>query len=432
MMVDVVLPYGRKELKLQLEDKRLKGVLQSKVFQYQKDRKEEELIERALLSPIGSPPLRELVAGKDRVVLISSDHTRPVPSHLTMPYLLKEIRRGNPKAQITILIATGCHRATTKEELRERFGNRIVDRERIHIHDCNRDTMVDLGSLPSKGRLHLNSIAIEADFLLAEGFIEPHFFAGFSGGRKSVLPGIASQETVLANHCADFIAHPSSRAGILEDNPIHRDMVFAAKRAGLGFILNVVIDSDHSIIEAFAGDPFLAHEKGSEFVSNLAGVDPIFSPIVITTNGGYPLDQNIYQAVKGMSAAEATCQVGGTIICASACEEGHGGEGFFQTFAKAPSVRYIMEEILRREPKSTIMDQWESQILARILLKHRVIMVTQAPKEMVEAMKMYWAPDVETAICMAEKMVKGREITIIPDGVAVIVKRDDQGARGVG
>lgn len=422
-MVDIVLPYGREELKVQLEKSRLRGILQSKVDSYQYKLEEEELIRRALFSPIGSPPLREVVKKKRRIVIISSDHTRPVPSHLTMPLLLEEIRRGNQEALITILVATGCHRATTREELKNRYGQSIVQRERIHIHHCKEDAMVDLGSLPSGGRLLLNALALEADFLLAEGFIEPHFFAGFSGGRKSVLPGIASHKTVLANHCAEFVAHPYARTGILEHNPVHRDMVAAAKKAGLGFILNVAINTKQRVIEAFAGHPFQAHERGCEFVSQLALVHPIFSPIVITTNGGYPLDQNIYQAVKSMSAAEATCEEGGVIICVSACEEGHGGDEFFQSFVQAPSLGSLLEEILKRDAKSTVMDQWECQILARILLKHRVIMVTEAPKEMVEMMKMSWAPDIETALHMAEKMVNGSHITVIPDGVSVIVKR---------
>lgn len=159
--------------------------------------------------------------GKKDVVIIASDHTRPVPSKIIMPLMLEEIRKGNPDADITILIATGCHRETAKEELVQKFGKDIVDNEKILVHDCDDTTnLVSLGRLPSGGELIINKIAVEADLLCSEGFIEPHFFAGFSGGRKSVLPGIASRKTVLANHRSAFIADDHARTGILEGNPI--------------------------------------------------------------------------------------------------------------------------------------------------------------------------------------------------------------------
>jgi nickel-dependent lactate racemase len=171
-----------------------------------------------------------------------------------MPLILNEIRQGNPKAEIAILVATGYHRSSTEAELREKYGDKIVDKENIVIHDSrDRDNMVKVGILPSGGELVLNRLAMEADLLVAEGFIEPHFFAGFSGGRKSILPGIASKETILANHCSEFIAHPKARAGILKDNPIHEDMIYAAEKVNLNFILNVVINGDKKIINAFAG-----------------------------------------------------------------------------------------------------------------------------------------------------------------------------------
>jgi len=284
--------------------------------------------------------------------------------------------------------------------------------------------MVNLGKLPSGGDMLLNKTAVNADLLIAEGFIEPHFFAGFSGGRKSVLPGVASKTTVLANHCSEFIDHPRARTGMLEGNPMHEDMLYAAKKAGLAFILNVVINEDKNVINAFAGHREKAHLKGTEFVSELAGVKSKPADIVITTNGGYPLDQNIYQSVKGMTAAEATCKEGGVIIIAAECSDGHGGEEFYKTFKEAKKVEDIMEDILARGRKETIPDQWESQILARILLKFEVIMVTDAPQEMVEDMHMHWASDLESALSLAEGLLDDEEasITAIPDGVSVVVE----------
>lgn len=391
---------------------------------YHSNLTESELVRNALEYPIESPLLRNLAKHKKSVVIVSSDHTRPVPSHITLPLLLGEIRSGNPRVNITILVATGMHRMTNKDELRTKFGDEIVKHEKIVIHNSqDSSSMVKIGTLPSGGSLILNRLAVEADLLIAEGFIEPHFFAGFSGGRKSILPGIASYETVLANHCSEFIASPNARTGILENNPMHFDMLYAAKKIKLAFILNVVINSDKKIIYAIAGHREKAHLKGCEFVSNLASVKAQPADIVIITNGGYPLDQNIYQTVKGMTAAESTCKPGGIIITVSECRDGHGGKSFYETFANAPSVQTIMDRLLTNNRDQTIPDSWEIQILARILLKHKVILVSDTPRTMIESMGMYWAPDVKTAIHMADTML-GRDngnIMVIPDGVSVIV-----------
>jgi nickel-dependent lactate racemase len=423
-MPKVKLPYGKKSITIDIPEDRLEGILVSKVNKYSTQESEEDIVKKAIINPIGVPRLKDLARDKKKIVVISSDHTRPVPSHITMPIILDEIRKGNPEANITILVATGFHRASTKVELREKYGKEIVNREKIVIHNSrDKDSMLKIGILPSGGDFILNKLAIEADLLVAEGFIEPHFFAGFSGGRKSILPGIASKETVLANHCSEFIAHPKARTGVLKGNPIHEDMLYAAKKANLNFILNVVINGDKKIINAFAGHWEEAHLKGCKFVSKLAGVKPKLADIVITTNGGYPLDQNIYQSVKGMTAAEATCKKGGVIIIASTCADGHGGDSFYNTFAKANSVQNVIDEIMVRNRNKTIPDQWESQILARILLKCKVIMVTNASKKMVENMHMKWAASIEEAIEMADEMLGNRgKITIISDGVSVIVR----------
>ncbi|MCK8817008.1 nickel-dependent lactate racemase [Natroniella sulfidigena] len=425
-MPEIKLPYGEKKLSLELPEERLEGVLVSQAHDYVADLCEEELVKEALKNPINSPQLRELAVGKDNIVVISSDHTRPVPSHVTMPIILDEIRAGNPEAEITILIATGFHRASTEEELRHKYGDDIVDNETIINHDSrDQDSMVHLGTLPSGGDLILNKLAVDADLLIAEGFIEPHFFAGFSGGRKSVLPGVASKMTVLANHCSEFIGHNKARTGILDGNPLHRDMLYAAEQANLEFILNVVINEDKEVINAFAGHREEAHAEGCQFVAELSGAKAKPAEIVITTNGGYPLDQNIYQSVKGMTAGEATCKEGGVIIIAAECSDGHGGEAFYKTFAEADSVQQVMDEIEARDRKDTIPDQWESQVLARLLLQFEVIMVTDAPREMVEDMSMHWAADLNEALEMAEKILDDSEarITVIPDGVSVTVSK---------
>jgi len=424
-VLKIKLPYGKTNKEVDIEDTRLKGVLLSKTHEYKPEKTETELVQDSLKNPTNSPPLEELAKGKKNIVIISSDHTRPVPSHITMPVLLETIRSTNKDGKITILVATGAHRPSTDAELRDKYGDKIVDSVNIEMHDSKNDNdMVDLGTLPSGGSLMLNKIAVDADLLIAEGFIEPHFFAGFSGGRKSVLPGIASYKTVLANHCSEFIGSKYARTGILENNPLHVDMLYAAEKSNLAFILNVVINQEKEVIASFAGHREDAHYKGCEFLNNLAGADSKKADVVVTTNGGYPLDQNIYQAVKGMTAAEASIKENGVIIMVSECSDGHGGEAFYETFKDGKSPKIIMEEILKKDRDETIPDQWESQVLSRILIKHQVIMVTDAPRKMVEDMHMHYAESIQEALEKAKQIVGKNDysVTVIPDGVAVIVK----------
>lgn len=188
-MKEFNLPYGKETLVSKIEESHLEGVLLSELHSYKAPKSGKDLVQDALENPIGTPKLSEMATGKDKIVIISSDHTRPVPSHIIMPLVLAEIRKGNPNADITILVSTGLHRATTLEELADKYGEEIFKNEKIVVHDCDDDAnMVHLGKLPSGGNLIVNKMAYEADLLIAEGFIEPHFFAGFSGGRKSVLP----------------------------------------------------------------------------------------------------------------------------------------------------------------------------------------------------------------------------------------------------
>ncbi len=416
-------PYGKGHQCICVPDSRVNGVLVSRINEYKSPKGPEALVEDALTHPVGSPRLSELVKGRRRIVVLCSDHTRPVPSKVIIPAMLKEIRRGNPDAQITLLVSTGCHRATTEAELEAKFGRDIVETERIVVHDCDKSPVVRLGTLPSGGDFIVNRMVAEADFVCSEGFIEPHFFAGFSGGRKSVLPGVVSRMTVLANHCSEFIADVHSRTGILEGNPIHRDMVWAARKAGLAFICNVVINAEKNVIYAVAGDLEQAHQAGCSFLSGLCGVERRPADIAISTNGGYPLDQNVYQSVKGMTAAEATVRENGVIIMLAACNDGHGGESFYRQLEEAEDLGKAMSEILSRDRNQTVADQWEVQILLRILMKATVILVSEAPDEMIRAMHMVPAHSLEEALSKAEGDLGDREasITAIPDGVSVMV-----------
>lgn len=421
----LTIPFGKTGMPLHAD---LTGaeVLESRIGELTASGSEDDLVRAAMAAPIHSAPLHELAQGKQTCTIIISDHTRPVPSKHIIPFMLEELRRGSPDIQITLLVATGFHRPTSTLELVDKLGQDIVDHERIVIHD-SRDAAsnVKIGVLPSGADCVIDRLAVETDLLVAEGFIEPHFFAGFSGGRKSVLPGVCDQVTVLGNHCSKFIASPYARTGVLDGNPLHEDMVAAAKMAKLAYIVNVVIDEDKKVAAAFAGDPIEAHRQGCDMLLGYCQVKPNRrGDIVISSNGGYPLDQNIYQSVKGLTAAEDAAAEDAVLIMVSSCSDGHGGESFYRALHACQSPEILMEHILSTPQDKTLPDQWEFQILSRILCKHRVIYVTDpAQRSTIEDMKMEWAPDVDKALALA-RTIKGEEahLVVIPNGISVMVR----------
>jgi len=421
----VLFPYGKENIEYSFKDEELLGVLESPINSYDPKKSGADLVKEAMKKPVLSPRLCELAKGKKNVVIIASDHTRPVPSKLIIPNMLKEIREGSPDAKITILIATGCHRGTTKDELVGKFGKEIVENENIVVHDCDeKEMLVNIGTLPSGGECVVNKIAMEADLLVSEGFIEPHFFAGFSGGRKSLLPGVCARQTVLANHCSEFIDSPYSRTGILEGNPMHRDMLWAAKTAKLTYIVNVILNEKKEVIYAVAGDLEEAHKKGTDFLLSLCQVEKREADIVITTNGGYPLDQNVYQAVKGMTAGEATVKKGGVIIMLAKSNDGIGGDHFYHQLSDEPDINKTMAIFRARDRRETVPDQWQTQVLLRVLMHATVIYVSDMEKSVIEKMHMTPADSIDEALEIAKKLLNNEnpKITAIPDGVSVIVK----------
>ena len=418
----ISIPYGKEHILCDLQPK---GLLTSRVEELKSEKSGMQLVQDAMDHPIGSKPLHELAVGKKTCTIIISDHTRPVPSRDILPPMLRALRKGNPDIDITLLVATGFHRPTSRRELFDKLGRDIAIFEKIVVHDAfDPDSNVEIGILPSGAPLVIDRTAVETDLLISEGFIEPHFFAGFSGGRKSVLPGVCDKTTVLGNHCGEFIASPYARTGNLENNPLHRDMVAAAEMAKLQFIVNVVINDDKKTVAAFAGDFREAHAAGVAFLRPYCEVQAVPGDIVITSNGGAPLDQNIYQSVKGLTAAEASAKEGAVLIMCAELADGTGGEAFFKSLRDCKTPADHFAQCAATPQSETIPDQWESQILARILMKHRVIFVSRVGIEnTVRAMKMDWAPDLPTAIAMA-KADKGEnaEVTIIPNGISVMVK----------
>ena len=425
-MKTIQIPYYKDHMPLHIAEENLKAVITARSDEYDPGKSEVELIREALANPIGTPRLRELAAGKRRVTLVTSDHTRAVPSRLTLPLLLEEIRAGNPEAEITILIATGLHRPTTEAEQRAMFGDAIVDNERIVVNRCKQeDEFTFMGVLPSGAEFHVNKLAVECDLLVTEGFVEPHFFAGFSGGRKSILPGICNEATVSENHSYKAIGSPYSVAGVLEHNPIHEDMVVAARRVNVAFILNVAQNGSKRVIGAFAGDLEAAHAAGVEFVRGLAQRSAVTGDIVVTSNGGYPLDQNVYQSPKAVTTAEACAGEDGVIIMAASCCDGMGGVNFARLMTMG-TVEQIDAELSAIPAKESIGEQWCAQIYCRILRRHKVILVTTfLDKKTVESANMLHAESLDEALEMAYA-IKGRDasVVVIPDGVAVLAVKE--------
>ncbi len=421
-MKKIALPYHDSHLEFLIDEKNLKAVLTAKLHEFNPNMSEENIVRESLCSPIGTQRLSELSVGKNKIVLITSDHTRAVPSKITLPILLEEIRAGNPDADITILIATGLHRATTDKEQRKMFGANIVDNEKIVVSNAfEPDDFVNVCTLPSGAGFNVHKLVVECDLLIAEGFIEPHFFAGFSGGRKSVLPGVCSEETVNENHSYKAIANPYSKTGVLNKNPIHEDMIYASRKVNLAFIFNVALDANKKIIAAWSGDMEKAHDAGVEFIKEWSQCECVKGDIVITSNGGYPLDQNLYQSPKAVATAEVCCEKDAVIIMCCACADGMGGENFEKIITMGSPLE-IEEFLSKIPPKETISEQWCPQVYSRILQKHKVILVsTYLNEDVVNKANMLLATTPEQALEMAYN-IKGKDakIVVIPDGVSVL------------
>lgn len=426
MQRTIPIPYYTSTLALHVEEENLKAVLTAKMHGFHAEKSQEQLVLDALEHPVGSPRLRTLAEGKRNIVIVTSDHTRAVPSKITLPLLLKEIRSGNPDADITILIATGLHRPTTEEEQRRMFGDEIVDHEKIAINNAFApEQFVELCTLPSGAVFQVNRLAAECDLLVTEGFVEPHFFAGFSGGRKSILPGICSERTVNENHSYKAVSHPRSNSGMLKDNPIHADMLCAAKAVNVQFIFNVALDGEKKIVAAWAGDLEKAHEAGVAFIRQWSQCPVVTGDIVITSNGGYPLDQNLYQSPKAMATAEACAGEDGVIIMCCSCCDGMGGAHFGQLIQRGTPDE-IDRYLSSIPPEKTIPEQWCTQVCVRVLRKHPVILVTTfLNHDEVRKANMIPASTPDEALEIAYRL-KGKQasVVVIPDGVSVLTVKE--------
>ena len=419
----IKIPYGKSAVNLDLPDKNVLAVLRS--IEFGESVNESEIVRGALNRPLESELLQHIAQKKEKICIVVSDYTRATPNKTLIPPIIEALKEsGRKTGDISILVANGLHKPASQGTLKEFLGEEIVEEFEIINHDAeNKESLVYLGETSFGTKVLVNRLIDESDLVVLTGLIEPHFFAGYSGGRKAILPGVAGKETIFANHSYGMIMHPLSRYGVLDGNPIHEDMVEAAKMLrSRTYLVNVVIDKRHRIIGAFAGDVFKAHVEGVNFLNKYVEVNvPSKADIVITSNGGYPLDRDLYQAVKGMATGELIVKKGGAIVVFAECIDGvgRGHEIFYRLMAEAKTPEEVLERIKREEP---IRDQWEAQILARILKNSEVILVTKNIKHsVIEEMHMTPASSPEEAMEEAYRVAgKEAKIIVVPEGPYVI------------
>lgn len=411
------LLYGKEGLELEIPENSV--VLEPKNLPALED--DEGAVINALRDPIGSAPLRERVKATDRVAIVISDITRPTPNHKLVPWLLKELSHV-PLENFVIINGTGTHRDQTEEEFVQMLGQWVVDNVRVINHHChNKDELVKVGDSQFGCEVFLNKEYVEADFKIVTGFIEPHFFAGFSGGPKGIMPGIAGIETVLTFHNARMIGDPLSTWGNMVNNPV-QDMTREVNRMCTpDFCLNVTLNGDKDITAVFAGELFETHDRGCAFAKEHAMIkcDHRFD-VVITSNSGYPLDQNLYQAVKGMSAAHKIVKEGGTIICAAECSDGLPNHG---NYAEILQMRKTPQEILDmiNDPSFKVFDQWQVQKQAVIQVWADVHVYSSLSPDQVKLAMFEPTNDLEQTLSdLKKKYGEDMSVAVLPLGPLTI------------
>jgi nickel-dependent lactate racemase len=413
------LAYGKEGLWVELPNHNL-TVLEPRYVPGLQD--EREAIRAALRGPIGSPPLGELVKSGDTVAIVFSDLTRPQPREPMLSVLLEEIPQVRQES-IVLINALGTHRPNTEAELVAMLGQDIARNYRIVQHDAwETDSMVHVGQTSSGHQAYVNGDYVRADFRILTGFIEPHLFAGFSGGPKAVLPGVADQGAILLNHGWGMIGHARASWGVTEGNPIWEEMREVALMTSPHFILNVALNAAQEITGVFAGDLLAAHRQGVEFVRSTSAV-PVGAlfDIVITSNSGYPLDLNLYQSVKGMSAAARIVKPGGSIVLAAECWDGLPEHGEYAGLLRMASSPEQLLDIIG-SAHSPRQDQWDAQIQAQILRKAKVYLKSSyLTKEQVEAALLIPCVSIEETVdALLNEYGRDAAICVLPQGPMTI------------
>jgi lactate racemase len=423
----VHLEYGRTGLDVELPDRNVVGCLQYRPAQPLAD--PHAAVRQGLAEPIGTPPLATLARGRRNACVVVSDVTRPVPNRVLLPPILETLEAtGIPRGQILILVATGMHRPNLGEELVEMVGSFVAENYRIeNHHGPKQDEHTYLGKTARGTPVWIDSRYVQADLKITTGLIEPHFMAGFSGGRKLICPGLAGLETVKVWHGPDFLEDPNARNGCLDGNPVHEENTAIGRMAGCDFIVNVVIDAKRQILRVVAGDMEAAFLEGVAFARGTVTAT-LAKPvdIVVTTSAGYPLDATFYQSVKGMVTALPIIKPGGTIILAASFSEGIGGPEFQSIFAENPTLDGFMERILNKDsrPPYFVMDQWQLEELAKVKRQAKVKIVSDGlPAETLRRLFVEPAASVEAAVAEAlTEYGPDATIAVIPKGPYVLTE----------
>ena len=418
--VGVWLPFGRSGLNAEIMPPNFLGVFEPREVGTSTD--EAELLRKALARPVGSSPLSELARKGKRAVIVTSDLTRPCPSRRMLPAIVNELEAGGiADADITVVIALGLHRAMTAAELREEVGFEIYDRVRVINHDP--DDTVHLGYTSAGTPVEIYRPVVEADLRVCLGNIEFHYFAGFSGGAKAVLPGCASRATVTANHA--LMVRPEAVAGRLDDNPLRVDIEEGVAMLGVDFILNVVVDGSHNIVAAVAGDVREAHRSGCEIVVGRGSVQiPQLADIVLVGAGGHPGDVNLYQAQKALDNAACAVRDGGIIIWTAECSEGLGNPTFETWLRQASSP----EEILDRIQGEFVLGGHKAAAVATVLQRARIFLVSSLAVESVGKIGLVVFRDLEEALEKAfTELGEEAKVMVLPRGGSVFPMLHHQG-----
>lgn len=412
--MNVHLAYGRGRLTVELPQDRT-SVIEPTACPGLPD--EREAVLGALADPIGAKPLLSVVKPTDRICILFTDITRATPNERIIPWLLAHLK-PLPRENILLLNQTGTHRPNTRAELESMLTPEVVRDYQVLNHEAEAEKdLVKVGSTRDGTPALLNRHAIEADLRIVTGFIEPHFFAGFSGGIKGLMPGVAGLKTVMSNHGARNIAEPKATFGVTVGNPLWEELRDIALKAGPSFLLNVTLNEERRITGVFAGDILQAHQEGCAFVrqSAMQKVEAPFD-VVVTTNSGYPLDLNLYQGVKGMSAAARIVKPGGTIILACECREGvPDGSPLDQLLSSATSP----EEVLARlaTPGFSRPEQWQAQIQALIQRKARVLIYSSLPEATVRRAHLEPCLDIgATARRILDDLGPKARLAVLPQG----------------
>jgi lactate racemase len=408
------LQYGTVELPVEIPSSDV-IVLRTKLEEGLPD--EAAAFREAVRDPIGSAPLKEVVGATDRVAVVIPDITRPLPSDRLLPWLFEELSHVPPE-NFTIVNGTGSHRPNTEEELAAMVGRKVASSYRIVNHDAHDpNTLAFAGTSPEGRGVYMNREYVEADRRIVLGFIEPHFMAGFSGGYKGVFPAVADIDSIMHYHRASVIGHARSTWGVLEENPTQDQIRANGSLLPVDFLVNVTINRQREITGFFCGEVLAAHERGCEANKRavMVACEREF-PIVVTTNGGYPLDQNLYQAVKGMSAAYQVVSEGGLIISASRCNDGFPDHGNFRKMLLEHSSPEEMLETIY-SPGFSVFDQWQVQLFALILQRARVALYSEIPADDVRRVHLEPVDDI-TARISEELQNIGRDapVAVLPEG----------------